>query len=625
MMTASEISEDPSQIVDAIIQKTGKHIKLALPLGLGKANHIANALVQRACEDPELQLDIITALTLDIPQPVDELSRRFLQPATERLFGDYPRLTYCELLRAGGLPKNIRVSEFFLLAGQWVGSPAVQQAFIPANYTHALDYLLHRGVNVVAQLLSQDGDRFSLGSNPDISADLLHMRRNKEVSFLFVGQVNSELPFMNGSAEIPAGDIDLLLAGEKTDFPLYSAPKRPVSLEDQAIGLHVSSLIRDGGTLQIGIGSIGDAVSHALILRHEKNREYRDLLQELSKDTADESSDKYAVEPFQEGLYGLSEMFVDGFLHLSDHGILKRCVDGAILHAGFFVDCREFYRRLSAMSVEQRARFQMKPVSFTNELYSGHWGSEAEKRAARQKASFINNGMMATLSGAVVSDALENGNVISGVGGQYNFVAQAFALHDADSILTINATRQSGNKTLSNIVLRYGHQTIPWHLRDIIVTEYGIARLKGTTESEATKAMLRIADSRFQQDLLKQAQRAGKLPGDWELESRYRDNSPARIRAALHQSRLHGLLPVFPYGTDFTAEEQRLLESLTCLKNMASTRLGLAQLYAAGLVGARPSDLEQRCLERMGLAAPGSLSEHVYRTVLRAALVKTRT
>ena len=70
------------------------------------------------------------------------------------------------------------------------------------------------------------------------------------------------------------------------------------------------------------------------------------------------------------------------------------------------------------------ARLRMTSVSSVNQLYGG----EDAKRRDRVKARFVNNGMMATLLGAVVSDALENGQVVSGVGGQFNFVAQAFAL-----------------------------------------------------------------------------------------------------------------------------------------------------------------------------------------------------
>ena len=80
--------------------------------------------------------------------------------------------------------------------------------------------------------------------------------------------------------------------------------------------------------------------------------------------------------------------------------------------------------------------------------------------------------MMATLLGAVISDGLENGQVVSGVGGQYNFVAQAFALAGARSVLALEATRQDRSGSVSNI---HGDETIPRHLRDVIVTEYGIA------------------------------------------------------------------------------------------------------------------------------------------------------
>src|ERR1700748_3545247 len=105
------------------------------------------------------------------------------------------------------------------------------------------------------------------------------------------------------------------------------------------------------------------------------------------------------------------------------------------------------------MTPDQIARIQMMPVSFTNELY----GDEENKRRARVDARFVNNAMLATLLGAVVSDGLDNGQVISGVGGQYNFVAQAFALPGARSMLTLEATRQAGARAESNIRWNYGH------------------------------------------------------------------------------------------------------------------------------------------------------------------------
>ena len=178
----------------------------------------------------------------------------------------------------------------------------------------------------------------------------------------------------------------------------------------------------------------------------------------------------------------------------------------------------------------------MTSVSFVNELY----GDEAAKRRARVKARFINNAMMATLLGAVISDALENGQVVSGVGGQYNFVAQSFALEDARSIIMLRATRAASRRTTSNIRWNYGHTTIPRHLRDIVVTEYGIADLRGKTDRDVIAAMLAVADSRFQDELLRRAKDAGKIEQGFELPAACRDNTPERIARALAAAREAG-------------------------------------------------------------------------------------
>src|SRR5262249_57062066 len=107
--------------------------------------------------------------------------------------------------------------------------------------------------------------------------------------------------------------------------------------------------------------------------------------------------------------------------------------------------------------------------------------------------------------------ALANGQVVSGVGGQHNFVAQAFALTDARSIIALRATRAANRRTTSTILWNYGHTTIARHLRDIVVTEYGIADLRGKTDRDVIAAMLAIADSRFQDALRRRAEDGGKI------------------------------------------------------------------------------------------------------------------
>src|SRR5215471_14242408 len=109
--------EDPNFLADQIVAQVGKSIVLALPLGLGKANHIANALFARALADPSLRLRIFTALTLEKPRAKSELEARFLRPFVERVFAGYPDLAYASVLHAGTLPSNIEVDEFFFQAG----------------------------------------------------------------------------------------------------------------------------------------------------------------------------------------------------------------------------------------------------------------------------------------------------------------------------------------------------------------------------------------------------------------------------------------------------------------------------------------------------------------------------
>src|ERR1700746_3699927 len=109
--------DSTERLVDAIVARVGKAIVLALPLGLGKANHVANALFARAAADPSIRLRIFTALTLETPRAKSDLERRFLAPLAERLFAGYPQLAYALALHAGTLPANIAVDEFFFGAG----------------------------------------------------------------------------------------------------------------------------------------------------------------------------------------------------------------------------------------------------------------------------------------------------------------------------------------------------------------------------------------------------------------------------------------------------------------------------------------------------------------------------
>jgi hypothetical protein len=199
---------DPEAIAEDVIREVGTDLVVGLPLGLGKANHIINALYARAAADRAIKLTIFSALTLEKPKPKTLLEQRFIAPVIDRLFGGYPDLAYAEALHANALPPNVKVIEFFFLAGRWLNVPFAQQHYISANYTHAPSYLLARGLNVVTQLVAKrvvDGiTRYSLSCNTDTTLDILRARAEGRASFKLVGQVNSELPFMPGAGDLPA-------------------------------------------------------------------------------------------------------------------------------------------------------------------------------------------------------------------------------------------------------------------------------------------------------------------------------------------------------------------------------------------------------------------------------------
>lgn len=609
---------DPRELARDIAANLGPALEVGLPLGIGKATHIINALFEEAEKDHALSLDILTALTLERPRASSELEARFLDPFVERHFEGYVDLAYATAARRGRLPENVRVSEFFLNSGAWLSDAAAQQNYVSANYTAAGKALLDKHINLLAQLIAVDESgpepRYSLACNPDVTLDILpELKRRKAAGekIWIVGQVNRSLPFMPGTAEVPADMFDAILDTPDVEFPVFAAPKRPVVTEDYVAGLHAASLIKDGGTLQIGIGSLGDAVTYGLILRHKHNALFKELIARITPER-DEAGPR-ETEPFSEGLYASSEMFVEGFLDLYEAGILKREVPGGhVLHGGFFVGSHSFYRRLRGMSEAELRKFDMVPVSFTNSLY----GDEERKRAERKNARFVNNTMIATLLGAAASDTLDSGKVVSGVGGQHDFVEQAHAMPDARSFLMLNAVRRSGGAVKSNVVWTYGATTIPRHQRDVFITEYGVADLWSCSDRECILRMLAIADERFQNDLREKALKAGKIKKSDPLPPP--GNRPEKNEALLADARAQGFFPAFPFGSDFTQEEQYALRALGELEAAGKGKAAMARLFWEGLRAPAPNSQERAALARLKLSG-GGWKEFLYRTLMKGA------
>ncbi len=711
------ITDDVVKTVDRVIEHVGKDIIFAMTLALGKPVLFINELYRRAKEDPEITLKIVTALALERPTGKNELEKRFIEPLADRLFGRSPQFDYMLDFRSGELPKNVEIYEFFNKAGGYMNNPAAQRNHLNSNYTHVARDAFNMGVNVFGQLVGCreiDGRlMLSMGCNTDICVEanaLVDFARAQGRKCAIIAEANENMPFMYGDAVYSPDRFDIVLKGPQYNYELFAPPKDPVMIRDHMIGLNVSTLIKDGGTLQVGIGALGDAIVAGLDMRDSKNDLYNEVVKKagLIERYGSLISKIGGTEKFEQGLYGSSEMFVDAFMQLYKRGILKRKVydniavmklinegklssdripenilellfekkgiqkninkddfdtltffgilkegliyrdhliydgdtayqtdmnrpenlaaikkllgnslkNGQVILGAFFIGPKAFYDALNSMPEEERAQFGMSGVEKVNQLY----GDEELRALQRKDGRFVNSGMMANVFGAVTSDQLEDGRVVSGIGGQYNFVAMAHALHDGRLIMMIRSTRGSGKNIKSNIVYNYGHCSVPKHLRDIIVTEYGIADIQGKPDGQVIAEMINIADSRFQKQLVDQAKKAGKLPPDYEIPERYRNNYPEKIDALLRPYQAQGVFQNFPFGTDLTSEEVSLGTSLKMLKNLKETQpMKFAGKLTAELFKSVPENALPY-LRRMDLDNPDGFNTKFLRKTVILAL-----
>jgi len=711
------IDTDVKKVVDDTIKYVGKDIVLGVTLALGKPVKILNEFYRRAKEDPEISLRIITALSLEKPQGKSELEARFLKDLTERIFAGVPDFDYMKDFRNQTLPPNVQLYEFYCRPGTNLRNKHYQLNHLANHYTHVPRCAHSMKCNVGTMLLGYrdiDGRRiYSAACNPDITLEthaFMMQDRAKGAKNVVIAEANINMPFMYGDAVMKPEDFDVVLMGEEFNYNLFAPPKDPVAPTDHIIGLNVSTLVKDGGTIQVGIGALGDAIVAGLIMRNQHNKEFNEIIsksglldknRELIKEWGDTGT-------FEQGLYGASEMFVDPFMqmyknnilkrkvydslplmkllnsgkisenhipediietlikmkaihstldqedfdHLSYFGVLKqglkfengkiydgdtayaaelhnennlkaikkllgnRLLNGQVLLAAFFIGPKTFYNALNEMSEEERSQFGMAGVGKVNQLY----GAEELRSLQRKDGRFINAGMKATLLGAVVADQLDDGSVVSGIGGQYNFNAMAHALDDGRFILMIKSTKGSGKTLKSNIVFNYGSCTITKHSRDIIVTEYGIADIRDMPEGEVIKRMLNIADSRFQQQLMNEAKKAGKLEENYRIPEEYSNNYPETIAAILKPYQEQGYFKPFPFGTELTDDDIALAGSLKVMKALGEdSKLKLISGLVKEFFRGAPESA-QRHLVRMNLQKPASFREKLYMKMVVLAL-----
>ncbi len=719
MATEKPLYLNVEQAVDHIIELYGKDIRIGMPLGLGKPVTLINALYDRVKNDPTTKLTIMTSLSVETPRGATDLERRFFGPIVEKHFAGVKDIHYMRDLRAGKLPENVVITENYCSAGTYVNEPVMQRSYLSSNYTHTVRDANAYGNMIYSQMVGVKKDEnghviYSAASNADCileTLDLYKENAKKGIKNLSIGVVNPNLPFMYGDAVVTPDVWDIVIDDPDAYDALFATLRQPVALPDYMIGLHVSTLIKDGGTLQIGIGALGDAIAYNLGLRNNDNAAYNKAVEQAGiRVRYGRLIDAIGgTEPFEEGLYGATEMLVDGFVQLYKSGVIKRKVyhhagvqalinegrlkeriphdilgqmmdrktihpyvteddfnalqhvgvfrqeatyengqivcngqsyaplltdagnlaavsenclgrelkNGVVLTGAFFIGPQDFYDTLKNMPREEQLLFEMTGVNVANQLY----GDETLRRLQRKAGRFCNTGMKATLLGHISSDMLEDGTVVSGVGGQYNFVAMGHALHDGRVILMIKSTRQEKGQIYSNILYNYGNVTIPRHLRDIVVTEYGIADIRSKNDQDVIKAMLNITDSRFQDELLAEAKSHGKVSEDYEIPEEYRHNTPEALAAKLADGQARGLFPAFPFGASLTREELAIAAAMKALKVKMQSD-GAAQIPE--ILKTLPTRVPENMVplfDRMGLSNPGTPEEKETFTQLMLALV----
>lgn len=272
---------------------------------------------------------------------------------------------------------------------------------------------------------------------------------------LVIAQVNDQMPYTGSQSLVSVEKIDCFVEHSAPIIEL--APPRIGDVE-RAIGEHCAALIRDGDTLQLGIGAIPDAV--LLFLKDKK-----DL-----------------------GIH--SEMFSDGVVELVEDGVItnkRKTLHPGKLVAAFLMGTRRLYD-----FVDHNPDLEMRPVDYVN---------DPTVIARNDNLVSINSCVQVDLMGQVASESVGL-KQISGVGGQVDFVRGAAMSKGGRSIIAMPSTAAHGS--ISKIVPLLDEGAAVTTSRndvDYIVTEYGAAHLKGRTLRERARALIEIAHPDFRPEL----------------------------------------------------------------------------------------------------------------------------
>jgi len=322
---------------------------------------------------------------------------------------------------------------------------------IPGYYQR----FLSNDVMMISVSPMDDHGYFSFGTG------VTYHRAAADKSKRVIVEVNENQPYINGDTFIHNSQVDMIVENHR---PLPAIPAPPLTPEDEIIGQTVADLIEDGSTIQLGIGAMPNAVGYALKVK-------KDL-----------------------GVH--TEMFVDSMVDLIEAGVITgrmKSIHKERVIGTFAGGSHKLYKYL-----DRNPMFECYPVSYTN---------DPNIIAKNHKMVAINATAEVDLGGQCASESVGT-RMLSGTGGQMDYCRGAYKSEGGKSFLCLHATAKNG--TISKIVptLTPGAVvTTPRAEVQYIVTEYGVAMLKGKSLKQRAEELISIAHPDFRGELRAEAKR----------------------------------------------------------------------------------------------------------------------
>lgn len=286
-----------------------------------------------------------------------------------------------------------------------------------------------------------------------------------EVAGRIIAHINPRMPRTHGDGFINIRNIHTAF---ELDEPLLEVSERETGDTEDRIGAHVASLVENGACLQMGIGAIPDAA-----LRCLKDRQHL-------------------------GIH--TEMFSSGVLPLIESGVidnsLKRIARGRTV-TSFVLGSEALYD-----FVHDNPEAVFLDVEFVN---------NPTVIAQNPRVTSINSALQIDLSGQICADSIGH-RIYSGVGGQVDFVVGATYSDHGKSIIALPSTARDGQATRIVAALASGAGVVTTRAQvDYVVTEYGIAKLRGRSLRERARDLVAISHPSFREALAREARDVLKL------------------------------------------------------------------------------------------------------------------